>query len=141
MPTDKVEKKVRGPGKNKGGRPRRIFPTDVERQIVRTMSGHGVPHLQIASLVCGGIDRESLAKHFSKELIEGAAVANSTVGATLYQRATSGKDTTAGIFWAKCRMGWVDTQRHEVGGIGGEPVKFSQIELVIIDPKGKGKRK
>src|SRR5574343_18065 len=80
-------------------------PTDEERKLVEAMSGYGVPHEQIANLVCGGIDRDTLAKHFRKELDRGKAIANSKIGKRLFDRAMEG-DSTSLIWWTKTQMRW-----------------------------------
>lgn len=87
------------------GRPA-FVPTDAERKQVETLSGHGLPFEQIAVLIRDGIDADTLRKHFGPELISGKAKANSQVGRTLFQRATTGGDTTAAIWWSKTQMGW-----------------------------------
>ena len=90
----------------------RFKPTDEERKMVETMSGYGVPFAQIAALTGGGIDEDTLNKHFKRELVQGKAKANSKVGQTLYQKATGG-DTSAMIWWSKTQMGWKETQVQE----------------------------
>ena len=86
-----------------------LNPTEEDRKLVESMSGFGVPLEQIAALTCGGIDRDTLSKHFKNELIQGKAKANSKIGQTLFQKATNG-DTSAAIFWAKTQMGWRETK-------------------------------
>ena len=86
-----------------------LVPTDEERKQVEAMSGYGVPQSQIAALIQGGIDIETLVKHFRIELDQGKAKANAKIGSTLYQKAING-DTTALIFWAKTQMRWKETQ-------------------------------
>ncbi|MFZ4504541.1 MAG: hypothetical protein ACOYM1_11380 [Methylovulum sp.] len=90
-----------------------FIPTDADRKLVESMSGYGVPYDQIAALVGDGIHRETLAKHFEKELIQGKAKANSKIGQTLFQKATNG-DTTAMIWWSKTQMGWKETKEVEI---------------------------
>lgn len=83
-------------------------PTDEERKLVESMSGYGVPFEQIAVLT-RDIDLNTLKKHFRKELSLGKAKANSKVGQTLFQKATSG-DSSAMIWWSKTQMGWKETK-------------------------------
>lgn len=77
------------------------------------MSGYGLPIEQIAILVRGGIDTDTLRKHFATELVAGKAKANSSVGRTLFQKAMGG-DTAAMIWWSKTQMKWKETQAHEL---------------------------
>lgn len=106
-------------------------PTDAERKQVEAMSGYGLPIEQIAVLVRGGIDTDTLRKHFSTELVAGKAKANSGVGRTLFQKAMGG-DTAAMIWWSKTQMRWAETQKHELTGADGAPLEFTKIERVII---------
>ena len=49
---------------------------------------------------------KTLRKYFRAELGRAAIEANTHVAYSLYKSAISGKDTTAAIFWLKCRAGW-----------------------------------
>jgi hypothetical protein len=104
-------------------------PTQKDRELVESMSGYGVPFEQIAALVGGGIHRETLAKHFEKELVLGKAKANSKIGQTLFQKATGG-DTTAMIWWSKTQMGWKETKEIEFTDKSAE--KVTKIEVVGV---------
>jgi len=106
-------------------------PTDAERKQVEAMSGYGLPIEQIAILVRGGIDGDTLRKHFATELVAGKAKANSGVGRTLFQKAMGG-DTAAMIWWSKTQMRWSETQRHEVSGADGGPLEIKTIERVVV---------
>lgn len=106
-------------------------PTDAERKQVEAMSGYGLPIEQIAILVRGGIDADTLRKHFATELVAGKAKANSGVGRTLFQKAMGG-DTAAMIWWSKTQMRWAETQKHELTGADGAPLEFTKIERVIV---------
>lgn len=130
-----VIKKPDGRKNNGGARPgagREAFePTAAERKQVEAMSGYGLPIEQIAVLVRGGIDSDTLRKHFATELIAGKAKANSGVGRTLFQKAMGG-DTAAMIWWSKTQMRWKEVQQHELTGIDGAPIEFAKIERVVI---------
>lgn len=106
-------------------------PTDAERKQVEAMSGYGLPIEQIAVLVRGGIDTDTLRKHFATELVAGKAKANSGVGRTLFQKAMGG-DTAAMIWWSKTQMRWAETQKHELTGADGAPLEITKIERVIV---------
>lgn len=111
-------------------------PTEEEKIKVETLSGYGVPLEQIAALIRGGIDSDTLRNRFKDQLIAGKAKANAAVGQTLFQRATSGEDTTAAIWWSKTQMRWAETQKHEVTGADGGPV-IARIERVILGADGR----
>ena len=130
-----VLKKPDGRNNNGGAREnagRMAFePTDAERKQVEAMSGYGLPIEQIAVLVRGGIDTDTLRKHFATELVAGKAKANSGVGRTLFQKAMGG-DTAAMIWWSKTQMRWAETQKHEVTGADGAPLEFREIKRVVV---------
>lgn len=104
-----------------------FVPTDEQRKQVEALSGYGLPHEQIASVI--GCSQDTLVKYFSQELAEGMAKANSRVAQFLYQQAT--KNLTAAIFWAKTRMRWRETDRLEVTGKDGEDL----IPKLVINLK------
>ena len=93
---------------------RALKPTEAERKQVEAMAGYGVPFEMIASLIRDGIDADTLNKHFRQELRQGKAKACAKVGQSLFQKATTGNDTGAAIWWTKTQMGWKDTSRLEV---------------------------
>lgn len=124
-----------GNGGAREGAGRKPFePTDAERKQVEAMSGYGLPIEQIAVLIRGGIDADTLRKHFSMELTSGKAKANAQVGKTLFQKVMAG-DTTAAIWWSKTQMRWKETQQHELTGADGAPLEFTKIERVVIRGK------
>ena len=127
-----VAKKETGHGGAREGSGRQSFkPTDPERKQVEALSGYGLPIEQIAVLVRGGIDTDTLRKHFATELISGKAKANGQVGKTLFQKVMAG-DTTAAIWWSKTQMRWAETKKHELTGADGAPLEFAKIERVIV---------
>lgn len=123
---------VKKAGKNGGARPdagRNPFePSETERKQVEALSGYGLPLEQIAVLVRKGISVDTLTKYFSEELVSGKAKANSQVGRTLFQKATSG-DTTAMIWWTKTQMRWSETQKVEHTGANGGAIAMASVDL------------
>jgi hypothetical protein len=71
---------------------------------VQAFAAYGVPQAQIALLL--GVALDTLRKHYLPQLDLGSAQATAKVAQTLYQRATSGNDLGATIFWLKARAGW-----------------------------------
>lgn len=122
---------TRGGAREGSGR-KAFEPTQKERELAESMSGYGVPFEQIAALIRDGISIDTLNKYFRKELINGKAKANSQIGQTLFQKATSG-DTTAAIWWSKTQMRWKEVQQHEITGADGAPIEFTKIERVVVD--------
>lgn len=88
---------------------KQLQPTPEDRKLVETLSGFGVPFAQIAALTCGGIDEDTLNKHFRTEMVQGKAKTNAKVGQSLFQKAIGG-DTSAMIWWSKTQMRWSETK-------------------------------
>jgi len=97
-------------------------PTNESRQLVRTLSGFGIPQEQICLLVGGGISKPTLHKHYRDDIDIGLAEANSKVVGALFQNAING-NVSAQIFWAKARMGWSEKPKTEGNDHG--PVVFN----------------
>ena len=76
------------PVKRKKGRPP-FKPTHEQREQVKAMSSHGVPHRQQAPLI-GCSSPKTLRKHFREELNIGKIQANAKVAGALYQLALEG---------------------------------------------------
>lgn len=85
-------------------------PTDEQRRTVRAMSGFGIPHEDIATLL--EIDPKTLRKHFRRELDRGSIEATAKVAQSLFNMATVGNNVAAAIFWMKARACW--REKHDV---------------------------
>lgn len=85
-------------------------PTGEQRNLVRAMSGFGIPQQDIATHL--EVDAKTLRKHFRRELDRGSIEATVKVAQSLFQMATSGQNTAAAIFWMKARAGW--REKHEL---------------------------
>jgi len=87
-------------------------PNEKDRKMVESMTGHGIPHLDIAKVV--GISLPTLYKWYRLELDTGAVKANSMIAQSLYQKALgNGAGAVAAcIFWLKVRAGWVEPQNQ-----------------------------
>jgi hypothetical protein len=79
-------------------------PTEEGRRRVRSLVLLGCGHDDIAMMM--EIAPKTLLKNFRAELEWGAIEANVEVLDTLFTMATSGKNTTASIFWAKTHCGF-----------------------------------
>ena len=121
--------------KDKRGRLRKHHPTETDRELVSKLAGLGISRDQIAASVQKGISVSTLCRHYPEELVKGEAQANTKVAQALFNRASSGKDTNASVWWTKARMKWREVSRSEVTGPDGGPVQFSAIELTVVDPK------
>lgn len=106
--------------------PSKHKPTESIRAQVEAASGLGLPHDQIGALV--GVDAKTLRKHYRTELDVGKAKASAQVAKSLFNRATSGNDTTAMIWWTKAQMGWGEahTMKH-IGSIDTAPRSVDEL--------------
>lgn len=86
------------------GQGSRFEPNEEQRRTVRAMSGYGVPHDDIATML--RVDPKTLRKHFRDELERGSIEATAKVGQSLFRMATEGNSVAAAIFWMKARAGW-----------------------------------
>lgn len=105
--------------------------TDIERAQVEKMAGLGVPLHQIGSLIREGIDKDTVIKHFRKELDNGKAKINAKIGLTLYQQAMAG-NTSAAIWWTKSQMGWRDQSRIDITSNGQTIGSSNDMVLAAI---------
>ncbi len=79
------------------------------RKMVKAMASLGCRHEDIARMM--EMTPKTLRKHFRSELDTGAIEANNKVVQSLFEMATTGKNPTAAIFWAKTRCGWRERSR------------------------------
>ena len=103
-------------------------PTVETRTKVNVLASVGTPQDQIALVI--GISKNTLIKHYRKELDTAMTMANAQVAQSLYQQAKSG-NTAAAIFWLKCRAGWVDKQQIEHTGPNGGDINVTITRRVI----------
>jgi len=109
-------------------------PTEKTRAEVAALASFGVPHDSISEYM--GLAPKTLRKHYREELDNSSIKANANVARFLYQSATGStlKDgatyadcTRAAMFWAKTRMGWSETSKHEVTGKDGGPIESKDL--------------
>ena len=86
----------------------RFMPSVEQRRLVRSLAACGIRQEEIAHYL-GLRSVKTLRRHFREELGRAAVEATARVAQTLYQQATSGKNTAATIFWLKTRGRWRDT--------------------------------
>jgi hypothetical protein len=122
-------------------------PTEEQRKTVRGMSGFGIPHDDIATIL--DIDPKTLRKHFEWELKRGSIEATAKVAQSLFNMATVDKSVAAAIFWMKARAGW--REKHDVNvDVSGtvnvanlddanldETVRRELASFLVSGPKGK----
>lgn len=96
------------------------------------MAGIGLTHDQIAKVML--VSDETLRKYYANELETGAAKMSAAVAQNLYNIATSKGSgaVAAAIFWMKTRAGWRETNRSEITGADGGPVK---VETKTVSTK------
>jgi hypothetical protein len=92
---------------------RAFKPTEVQRKLVMTASGLGLPHRQIALLILDHrsalpIGENTLRKVFKDELEIGVAKSNYYAMGNLFRHTFTAPG--AAIFWAKARLKWSDRE-------------------------------
>lgn len=110
--------------------------TDEQRERVKDLA-RVVNDDQIAFLM--GISRDTLHRHFRKEIDIARAGTTAAIGGKLIAAALAG-DKASQIFYMKTRGGW--SQKHEVSGPGGGPIetrtfdfsRYTAEELNILIP-------
>ncbi len=103
----------------------KFVPTEEQKKLVQTAAGCGMIHESIAKLIINPrsdepIGKMTLQRHFKNELSRGLALAEFKVTGRLFQTAMSANHpgaTTAGIFIAKTKYGFIEKQHieHSVG--------------------------
>lgn len=110
---------------------RRHESTPERRATVKAMAAYGIPQEDIARVV--GIEQTALRRYYRAELDTGGPQAVAKVAECLYQQAISG-NTTAAIFFLKTRGKWRETERVELTGADGGPMKSETVAKVVILP-------
>lgn len=110
-------------------------PTDKLRSEVALLSGLGLRQEDICMVV--GVSLPTLHKYYREELDLGMAKANANVARALYRQAIDEGNTTAMIFWLKCRARWRETSALELTGQDGAPLTAPNIVVNFVDPKDK----
>lgn len=112
--------------KGKPGRKPKGYDETTARQVEQ-MAQFGLPHDQICAVV--DMSKHTLYKYYRVELTKGAARANLKVAQRLYVKAVEEGDTTALIFWAKCRMRWSTESREEEGEQAAPVVRVQVVDM------------
>jgi hypothetical protein len=109
-----------------------FVPTDQQRQDVRELASILTAE-QIGVKL--GISRTTVMRHFAAELQQGVTNAVAIVGSKVLKQALDG-DKASQFFFLKTRGGW--TQRHEVTGKDGGPVRVQEFDfsgLSLVEKK------
>jgi hypothetical protein len=108
-------------------------PTPDQRELVKKLAGWGLRQIYIASTL--KIDPKTLRKYYRKELDEGLIQAKTSVLHSLFDMATSRRNSAATIFWAKTRGDFTpkqklppETRRISHLSPTSEPVRRSSLE-------------
>ncbi len=78
------------------------------------MAGLGMRDSDLADVL--GIAEKTVQRRFKEEIKRGRAKARMQVLSTLYRMATGGKCPAATFFFAKCQLGWRETNHTAVAG-------------------------
>ena len=107
--------------------PKTVKKTEENGRMVQQLSGLGIPHEQICSIL--GISKPTLYKYYDAELIKGKATANAKISQNLFNIATgSGREAvTACIFWLKTQARWTEKQVLEIQDGTEQDEKFNEL--------------
>jgi len=107
--------------------PKIVNKTEENARMVTQLSGLGLPHEQICSIL--NISKPSLYKYYQEELLNGKAKANAKVAENLFKIATgTGREAvTACLFWLKCQAKWHEKQIVEIQDGTEQDDKFRQL--------------
>lgn len=107
--------------------PKLVNKTEENERMVTQLSGLGLPHEQICSIL--NISKPSLYKYYQEELIKGKATANAKISENLFKIATgTGREAvTACIFWLKTQARWTEKQVLEIQDGTEQDDKFRQL--------------
>ena len=107
--------------------PKIVNKTDENANMVRQLSGLGIPHAQICAIL--DISKPSLYKYYEKELLNGKAQANAKISENLFKIATgTGREAvTACIFWLKTQCQWNEKHILEVKDGTEQDEKFAEL--------------
>ncbi|TDX61941.1 hypothetical protein EDE12_11242 [Methylosinus sp. sav-2] len=129
-------------------------PSEDQRRQVEAFAAYGIPQEDMCKLLLNPrtgkpIDLKTLHKHFRVELDTGMVRANAKVAESLFRQAVgaaaqydaNGKliraeqtpVVSAGIFWAKARMGWKERDVHEFTGENGGPIEVDDARSKLAD--------
>lgn len=107
--------------------PKLVNKNDETARLVTQLSGLGIPHDQICSIL--DISKPTLYKYYGEELIKGKGTANAKIAENLFKIATgTGREAvTACIFWLKTQAHWKETNVLEVNDTTEENNKFKEL--------------
>jgi len=107
--------------------PKLVNKTEENERMVTQLSGLGLPHEQICSIL--NISKPSLYKYYQEELIKGKATANAKISENLFKIATgTGREAvTACIFWLKTQARWTEKQVLEIQDGTEQDDKFKEL--------------
>tara|TARA_R100001460_G_C3506866_1_gene171029 strand:- start:455 stop:844 length:390 start_codon:yes stop_codon:yes gene_type:complete len=109
--------------------PKIVNKTEENSRMVTQLSGLGLPHEQICSIL--DISKPSLYKYYQEELAKGKATAVAKVAENLYKIATGDpkdRNTLGGaIFFLKTQAKWSEKQVLEIQDGTEEDDKFKKL--------------
>ena len=107
--------------------PKLVKKTEENSRMVTQLSGLGLPHEQICSIL--NISKPSLYKYYQEEILKGKATATAKVAENLFKIATgAGREAvTACIFWLKTQAKWTEKHVVEIQDGTEQDDKFKQL--------------
>lgn len=100
-------------------------PTEELRKVVENLAIGGVSYEEIANAL--EISRNTLTKHYSEELERGPQRFKATVIQKLRNKILD-EDSASIFFYLKTQAGWRETNRTEITGEGGGPIRLAAVD-------------
>lgn len=95
-------------------------PSDLDRKRVKIMAAGGIGSRKIAEAL--GIGKDTLYRHYKKEMQTAATDANAEVVANLFKQTKT--SAAAAIFWCKTRLGWREHSQESEGDSGSTVINL-----------------
>lgn len=91
-----------------------------QRALVAELAGYGLTWAQIASAL--KLNVRTLQRHCQEDYDNGKNIAIGMVAGQLFKKALSGHPASV-FFYLKTQAGWKETNKTEITGENGEPIK------------------
>lgn len=100
------------------------------------MVAAGIPEDIICKCLAPPCSKNTLRKHFERELETSAPLADASVAGRMHQMALTSPNPAWAIFWLKCRAGW--KERHQLehtGKDGAKLMTLADLDRIVQGPE------
>lgn len=104
--------------------------TAEQRALIGELAGYGLTWDQIASVL--KLNKRTLQRHCQDDYDNGKNVAIGMAAGQLYKKVMSGHPASI-FFYLKTQAGWKETNKTELTGENGEPIKAESNTKVTVE--------